>query len=127
MPRGMNRIVRCAKKGNRCRGWLATASWRGKTGEIPKAEIPEPDNTNGTINVAFRNVRNGSSRRRYIPLFPTGSYNCLPSFHGASGESSVVFDSTLPGVFDRERKDEERERNGDAIVVRLYTCVLLML
>jgi len=34
----------------------------------------------------------------------------------ASGESSVVSDSTLPSVFDRERKDEERERNGDAIV-----------
>lgn len=55
VSRGINRIVRCAKKGNRCRGWLATASWRGKTGEIPKAEIPELDNTNGTINVAFRN------------------------------------------------------------------------
>lgn len=32
-----------------------TAIGHGETGEIPKPEIPGLDNTNGTINVAFRN------------------------------------------------------------------------
>lgn len=125
MPRGMNRIVRCAKKGNRCRGWLATASWRGKTGEIPKAEIPEPDNTNGTINVAFRNMRNGSSRRRYIPLFPTGSYNCLPSFHGAMPQGrAALYLTPLFLVFSTEkgRMQRERETEMQSLLDFIHVC-----
>ncbi|EGI62368.1 hypothetical protein G5I_09365 [Acromyrmex echinatior] len=49
--------------------------------------------------------------QRYTPLFPTGSYNCLPSFSGARcpGESNVVSDSTLPDVFNGDREIEIRE------------------
>lgn len=124
MPGGMNRIARNAKKGNRCRGWRPTTAGRGGTGNS-ETRNSELDNTNGTINVAFRNDVRRAARRRYTPLFPTGSYNCLPSFSGARcpGESNVVSDSTLPGVFNGNREIEtgrvrERETERRVLVTR---------
>lgn len=122
MPEGMNRIARSAKKGNRCRGWrqLPDRSWaRGGTGNS-ETRNSELDNTNGTINVTFRNDVRRAARRRYTPLFPTGSYNCLPSFSGARcpGESNVVSDSTLPGVFNGDREIETGKSKRERMIER---------
>lgn len=90
MCRGTVRIARSAKKGNRCRGWRPTATGRGATRNF-ETRNSELDNTSGTINVTFRNdVRR--QVRGDIPLFPTGSYNCLPSFSrypDASGNATL--------------------------------------
>ena len=58
--------------------------------------------------------------QRYTPLFPTGSYNCLPSFSGARcpGESNVVSDCTLPDVFNGDREIEIRESKRDTAIER---------
>jgi len=69
MYRGTDRIARSAKKGNRRRGWRPTATGRGATGNF-ETRNSELDNTNGTINVTFRNDVRRQLRGDIYRCFP---------------------------------------------------------
>jgi len=96
------RIARSTKKGNRCRGWWPTAAGHDGTGNS-ETRNSELDNTNGTINVTFRNdVRRaalGGDIHRCFP--PEVIIVCRVSLD-APGRAMLYL--TLPGVFNGDRE-----------------------
>jgi len=97
------RIARSAKKGNRCRGWWPTAAGHDGTGNS-KTRNSELDNTNGTINVAFRNdVRRAALGDIHRCFPPEVIIVCRVSLVlDAPGRAMLYL--TLPGVFNGDRE-----------------------